>query len=658
MGAPTIEHARDALRIKFGFPGFRIGQERAIRATLEGRDTLTVLPTGGGKSLCYQVPAVVSDGLTLVFSPLISLMKDQVDRLRSRGVPVGLINSSISAGEQMDQLAAAEAGELKLLYLAPERLDSGWFQQRLARLGVRFVAVDEAHCISQWGHEFRPAYLRLSRIHDLVGRLPVMALTATATERVREEIVRLLELQDPVKTVAGFDRPNLHFAHSLVSDKTERERKLLDAIRRTSGAAIVYCSARWQVDAVVRLLSDAGIKAAGYHAGLSDTRRARVQDGFTGGSIPVVVATNAFGMGVDKPDVRTVVHYSMPGSVEAYYQEAGRAGRDGLTSRCLLLADPEYDAGVHRGFIDEKYPRRQHVDRLLRAARVNRAFSPGAAIPQATLLEKVAGADERRCMEGAITRLLEAGVLRAVEQPPRIRVRLCVAYDQLKRRAEEGELELLRTIYRSVRHQYGDGNALRGSEGVVLPWTAIGGRRVESLLNQVQEKAIIQWRDLAGTPDIWLAKHDATVDDALDWGEIERGRTAAEAMLEAMQRYVRTRQCRRAYILRYFGDLEASRLECSGCDRCDAEACAPKNKARRAVKQLLVAAADVPVVPRAVVRSHDFQVNDWVRHDTFGDGYILAFGGFDGEKAFVKFESGSKQILVTYLTRVQPEGEK
>jgi len=363
-----LHQAREVLQRHWGYPDFRRGQDQAVANVLSGGDSLTIMPTGGGKSLCYQVPALVLPGLTVVVSPLISLMKDQVDTLEAAGLPATLINSSISPSEIDARLAAAERGEVKLLYVAPERFDGDRFVQRLARLPVSLFAVDEAHCVSEWGHDFRPSYLRLGRVRAAIGNPPIAALTATATEEVRRDIVRQLGLHEPRTLVAGFDRRNLVWHVLKAKNDSEKDRLLLKLLRGREGSAVVYASSRKNVDALTALLRGAGLSAVGYHAGLPPADRKAIQDRFMSGAAPVVVATNAFGMGIDKPDVRIVVHYNMPGNLEAYYQEAGRAGRDGGPADCVLLhAYP--DRFIHDFFLENANPPRAAVEGLLEALR-------------------------------------------------------------------------------------------------------------------------------------------------------------------------------------------------------------------------------------------------------------------------------------------------
>lgn len=332
----VIRSPMEALKEYFGFSGLREGQDLVVSSIMEGRNVLVVMPTGGGKSLCYQLPALCRDGVCLVVSPLIALMKDQVDALAAKGIPATMINSSLSFPEQKERLSGMKAGAFKLVYVAPERFGHEGFMHALAEVDVNMVAVDEAHCLSQWGHDFRPDYLKLGRAIEAMGRPQVAALTATATPRVREDILKHLRLDDPVTIVRGFARENLHFRITACDTHKDKYKRLYELVKRHK-TGIIYCSTRKKVEQVYEALSDLGLSVTAYHAGMTDAQREEAQNAFMNRHADIVIATNAFGMGIDRADVRFVAHFEVPGSVEAYYQEAGRAGRDGDDAYCELL---------------------------------------------------------------------------------------------------------------------------------------------------------------------------------------------------------------------------------------------------------------------------------------------------------------------------------
>jgi ATP-dependent DNA helicase RecQ len=588
MTGISLNRARATLQANFAYPDFRPGQSQAVQAVLGGRDTLVVLPTGGGKSLCYQVPALLLPGLTVVVSPLISLMKDQVDALVARNLPAAFINSTLTSAQVSDRLARAQRGEIKLLYVAPERFDAGSTADRLRSMGVSLLAIDEAHCISEWGHDFRPSYLRMRAVREKLGTPPTIALTATATPEVRRDIVRQLGLRDPETVITGFDRRNLHYF--VVPSATERDKDaaLIDILSRTNGLAVVYAATRKSVERISGVLERARIPSAAYHAGLDDAHRHEVQDAFMAERVRAIVATNAFGMGIDKPNVRLVIHHAMPGTLEAYYQEAGRAGRDGLHSDCYLLhAFP--DRFTHEFFIKGSYPDRTVVEKVYETLRRFAGADGRLESFSADRMASAAGSKiSARDVESVMRVLARSGaLLMNTEQTARVLVRLLATPERIKRElgpGQETELGLLRAMWRVAGAQLSDGAAIN-LDG--LPPGLAGVAGALPLLERLQARQFLTFERPDGGPR--LADPRAPLAHfRVDWATMDRRRQADIAKLDAVQGYAYTRGCRRAFVLRYFGDA-AARPTCDGCDNClgvrhaapKADATAKKRGARR-----------------------------------------------------------------------------
>jgi ATP-dependent DNA helicase RecQ len=625
---PTLDQARALLREHFGYPDFRGRQPEAVAGALAGRDVLVLMPTGGGKSLCYQIPALALPHLTLVVSPLISLMLDQVDALQAAGVPAAFVNSTLSAAEVDARLDAAEQGRLKLLYLAPERFDSPRFRDRLARLRVSLLAVDEAHCISQWGHDFRPSYLRLGEARVALG-CPAIALTATATPEVRRDIERELRLRDPVVVTGGFDRTNLRWQVRAARDEAEKDRLFLETLRNRpqDGVSIAYASTRRAVDTLADLLNRTGIRAAGYHAGIAGSERRRLQDAFMAEEAGVIVATNAFGMGIDKPNVRLVVHYHLPGSLEGYYQEAGRAGRDGEMSDCVLVYSPR-DRLTHEFMISQAHPPRAVVEAVHEAVlhavaagigrggrrwperlgaqsrwpwqrdggwhqrsgargpqRVQHTTAPalpgggGAMISIDQVVRDAHGAEGESQVRSALRILESAGVLKVIAAPrgePWIRLIASAArIDRELGRATGRETgretgrAALRQFLDALRDATREETLYRGTNITRQALAELAGSADDAwqVLDALQDECFLEWSPWPGKEGVELLLDCKTARLPVPWGTLESRRGREEEKLRRMEGYAETTSCRRGYVLRYFGD-PAAMDRCDTCDNC------------------------------------------------------------------------------------------
>ncbi len=562
----TLDQARATLLEHFGYPDFRAPQLRAVEAVLSGRDALVVLPTGGGKSLCFQVPALMRKGLTVVVSPLISLMKDQVDALVRRGISAAFINSTLGSQEVAERMARARDGSLRMLYLAPERMEAGRTLQQLAEIGVALLAVDEAHCISEWGHDFRPSYRRIGAIRARMATPQTVALTATATPEVRRDIVRQLALTDAEVVVAGFDRINLTYHVAAMRTQQEKDRTAVRWLREEPGTAIVYAPTRKAVERVTSMLVRARVKAIAYHGGLDDALRQKAQEAFMDGRVRVIVATSAFGMGIDKPDVRLVVHHAMPGTLESYYQEAGRAGRDGKASTCVLLHSYP-DRFTHEFFIANAHPERRVVERIWKVLLTHtdaQGVAPVTIDDLAALLPSNVGPHRT----GAAVRILSAAGACSVEPavPGALWVRLLATPARITKELtgpQNVERECLRALWRAAGPLLERGALVHVD---TLPRALGGASALVPILERLASRQFVVWtRTRSG-----LRVHPharATGDLPVKWEALERRRRSDMERLDAMQRYAQTRYCRRAFVLRYFGDAGA-RAHCGACDRC------------------------------------------------------------------------------------------
>jgi len=559
-----LQQLKDLLKIHWGFSEFRYGQEQAISNVLNKTNTVVVMPTGGGKSLIYQLPALILDGVTIVISPLIALMKDQVDSLDKIGIPATFINSSLTATETASRLSAIKNNRYKLVYIAPERFYSREFIALIKNLTVALFAIDEAHCISEWGHDFRPSYMKLREVIKLVGSPTVAALTATATPEVRADIIKQLELQNPSVIITGFDRPNLKFGVIRASD-AQKYGHLLDIVRQIGGAGIIYAGTRQKVEDILEYLLANGITAIGYHAGMEAADRQYVQNEFMSGAARIIVATNAFGLGIDKRDIRLIIHFDMPGTIEAYYQEAGRAGRDGQKSYCILFYSPA-DRYLREFFIAGDNPPPRVITQVYAAL-----LSYDSDTVLATYSELMEGVSEQ-VPDMAIGTALK--ILEKESYLERSREKNGLAYLRFMERPEQVRESLgakakvqTKTLQALIKH-YGE-SLLSGVEFSPEDLAALGSVKREAvtrLVKKLTEENLAEYRPPFRGTEIKILQRVKPEELRIDFSALKAKHKRELHKLDLMESYVFHDSCRRKYILDYFQDSAAK--NCSMCDNC------------------------------------------------------------------------------------------
>ena len=619
MPTGPTDAALQSLRELWGYPAFRPGQDRAVAAAMGGRDVLAVLPTGGGKSLIYQVPAVARGGLVLVVSPLIALMTDQVEALARRGVRAAVLHGGLGARATDQMWTDAEHGLYRLLYLTPERLQTNLFAARAPRLDVDLLAVDEAHCISEWGHDFRPAYRQIARARPLLttasgGPAPVVAVTATATPEVRRDVLDQLDLRDPEVVVQGFDRPNLVWSVHHVQDPVAQA---LDVFRGVPGAGLVYAGTRRATEAVAGRLRREGVSAAPYHAGLDADARQETQRRWLDGETRVIAATSAFGMGIDKPDVRAVVHTSLPPTLESYYQEAGRAGRDGARAYAVLALGPDAEA-VPRHMVDRGQPTPPDVQAVYHAAGSLGQIALGSE-PEAPVtvdLARLAAVAERSpsVVRAAVDRLAADGVWDVVRpRENEVRVRLPQGRDGLAR-AVEAESPAVQAFADALVRRLPPEAAREGAALWTVPLAeALGmtAQRLDAGLDYLASRRALEVvRPERGLTLAWRGARARVA--PVDAAALDRGRRRGHARVDAVVRYASSVGCRRQHLLAFFGEPAPPR--CGRCDVClgrhQPSVVTPDDEP--ALRALLAAAASGGPVAGPDAPRRDKELADWL----------------------------------------------
>ena len=564
LNAPMKDERIRVLNEKFHFSGFRKWQEEIIDVLLKKRDAVVVMPTGSGKSLCYQLPALLLDGVTLVVSPLIALMKDQVDGLVQNQVPATFINSALTPSEQGQRLREIQQGRYKLVYIAPERFRNPGFMEGIQSCRVSLFAVDEAHCVSEWGHDFRPDYLRLKEVAEKLGHPPVAALTATATPEVRRDIITQLGLRKPVTFVAGFDRPNLRFQVKRVAGAEDKVDAILNLLKKGSQRGIIYAATRKNVETVTQALMFKGYKAGGYHAGMEMEARKSVQDRFMEGTLPVVVATNAFGMGIDKADLRFVIHHDIPGSLEAYYQEVGRGGRDGKPANCLLLFNYA-DTFTQEFFIDGSYPARDMIERVYQV--LCGIGTDEIEMTQKALAGRLGPTKSNEMAVSSCLKILEkAGYIeRGSEGEHQARVTLRVEPEELQRQVDgkgKYQKEILDYCLNVLKRS--KDKTLLVDLDVMAEHLNLSPEQLRRHFSTLHQAGTMEYRPPFRGRGLKILSRVPVSQLNINFQEIERRSFFERKKLKKMIDYAYTDQCLRQFILEYFGE----RITNDNCDNC------------------------------------------------------------------------------------------
>ncbi len=571
---PTTNSPIKILNDFFGFETFRNGQLEIIESVIKNNNVLAVLPTGAGKSICYQIPALLSENFSIVISPLIALMKDQVDALNKKKEVAAFINSTMSYIETEEVLNKIALGSLKILYLAPERIESLKFAERIKELKPKNIFVDEAHCISEWGHNFRPSYLKINEFINHIGIKKVSAFTATATPEVREDIVSQLGFNDPKIFVKGFERENLHLRTLHTKRKKE---KCYELIREINGPAIIYTSSRKKAEEAAEFLNLKGIKCNYYHAGLTSPERRRVQEEFIQGKTEIIAATNAFGMGIDKPDIRLIIHFNTPGSIESYYQEIGRAGRDGNESFCYLLHD-ESDIAIQNFFISNSHPGKEQIQKIYKAICDYNRIAVGSSTDKELIIDreyisKYIGTEiSSGLLYSALKYLENSGYLRRISEfDKKDSIKFLFGKEELKQFIKSPSYQELADVVLSLLREFGSGvygSGLKISVAHLANKFSIPEQSFIDSLNLLDNMSVISFQQAINKDTVILTVPRVDAEKlVLNYKLINESYLNSQYKLDKMNEYVFTNECRFKNILNYFGE-NVPDYKCNKCDNC------------------------------------------------------------------------------------------
>ncbi len=585
------ETLKESLRKHFSHEEFRPGQEEIVKSIISGKDTFVLLPTGAGKSLCYQLPAVLMPACALVISPLIALMQDQITRLFQRNIPSAYINSSLSPSLIKDVLHTFVSGGLKILYVSPERLQSREFLQALSVAKVSFLVIDESHCISEWGHDFRPSYRKIYKIFDIIPRLQKTTFTATATKNVQDDIILSAQLEKANVFVSGFDRPNLEWI-TIKSD--DRENKITELISLAKKSTIVYCPTRKKVEEIGKILSKKFKNVSCYHAGFTTEYRSLQQENFLGGKSKIMIATNAFGMGIDKSDIEMVIHHGFPQSIEAYYQEAGRAGRSGHAAKCILLWGAG-DRGLQDFFIDSNHP---SIDTFEQVRAFLSSNTDAVEEYEGVFLSSKQIAKEMNLNYSSLAIIMkkfeEVGVLKQINSPKQMRIKITTTRQSLEeyysRQSPQYQL-LMESFFRSL-----PSSVFRSYIEIDLPKLItkydLNASDLDSLLQKLKYQNLINFSSNNWTSGYLITGNISELSLlGIDFKNITEHRQYSEEKLSQMVSYAFSTKCKRNIILKYFGE-KPTKNKCGNCSSCQSK---PNQKAKKNIIPKIIHKEDTQI---------------------------------------------------------------